>query len=93
MLQLVDAIMLEFARKGTYFPKDKRKPFKIRVTETSSYTIEVIADCLDSAKDIAQNIFNVNRNMFEKECTVKVTDCNSKKSTGRIRQSFSRFSP
>lgn len=91
MIRLVDAAMIQYMKQGLYFPQNERKPFKIRVAETVSYTLEVKADCLDTARVIANKIFRINRNIFDHECSVKVTDC--QKPSDRIRQSFSRFDP
>ena len=91
MIRLVDAAMIYYMKQGLYLPQDKRKPFKVKVTETTSYTLEVKADCSDTAKVITNKIFRTNRNIFNKECSVKVTDC--QKPSDRIRQSFSRFDP
>lgn len=95
VIRLVDAAMIYYMKQGLYFPKSKRKTFKVRVTETTSYTLEIEADCSDTAKAIANKIFRTNRSIFEKECSVKVTDCDNSnnKITNRVRQSFSRFDP
>ena len=95
MVRLVDAAMISWMKQGLYFPESTRKIFKIRVVENTSYVLEISADCSDSAKVIANKIFGISKDIFEKECSVKVIDCddNRKRSAGRIRQSFSRYDP
>lgn len=97
MVRLVDAAMICYALNGDYFPENKRKTFKIRLTETSAYTIEIVADSSGNARDIAEKIFKINKSMFDKEATVKTSNCDSssnrKRSQERIRQAFSRYDP
>jgi len=93
MVQLVDAAMMCFAINGNYIPEDKRKTFTVKIAETTAYTIEITADNLENAESIAKKVFDINKNMFEKEVTVKTMRDNSKRnrSQERIRQAFSRL--
>lgn len=95
MVQLVDAVMICYALNGRYIPKDKQKSFTVKITEASVYTIQITADNFDNARSIAEKIFGINKNMFNKEVTVRTTDCDNKKkmSQERIRQAFSRYDP
>lgn len=95
MVRLVDAFMICYTLNGKYVPKHKRQSFTVKITEVSAYTIEVITDSLDNACSIAEKIFEINKNMFDKDVTVRTTDCNKRKrkSRERIRHEFSRYDP